>query len=143
MKFKIAIISFTLLFSTLSQANEETCKEKVRIANEAFNSEDLNDLLDKATVAVKECEKAKVRSSPAYVVRGSAYLKLRKTANALSDFKKASAIDPKSEVIQINLCSAYAELKDVKNAKKECKKSMNGSAFKEQAKKILSQVTGS
>ncbi len=143
MTIKIGFISAALFLSIVGHASEESCKEKVRIANQAFNSEDLNDLLNKASEAVKECEKANVRSSPAYVVRGSAYLKLRKTKNALADFKKASAIDPKSEVIQINLCSAYAELKDVKNAKKECGKSMKGSAFKEQAKKILSQVTGS
>ncbi len=143
MRTKTVLIAAALFLSASGHASEETCKEKVRIANQAFNSEDLNDLLSKASEAVKECEKAKVRSSPAYVVRGSAYLKLRKTPEALADFKKASAIDPKSEVIQINLCSAYAELKDVKNAKKECNKSMKGSAFKEQAKKILSQVTGS
>ena len=143
MNHSLILFSAIALFQFPTFANESTCKEKVAAANQLFSSEDYNALLQKATEAVSECEKANVKSAPAYVVLGAANLKLGKTSDALTAFKKASKIDPVSEIIQINLCSTYATLNDEKNAKIECNKSMKGTAFQEQAKTILNQLTGS
>lgn len=96
------------------------CKSLLSKATTEYQSEQYENSYKIAQDAIKACRTENIQSAPVHVIAGASKLRLGQFQLAVNEFLIAEKIDPKSEIIQYNLCSAYGKLNDEKNTNKYC-----------------------
>ncbi len=114
---KIALITI-VLFAVKSHAGP--CSSLIAKAKGEYNAQNYEVSYKTSQAAINACKSENIRSAPAHVLAGISKYAQADYKLALKEYKLAEAIDPKSEIIQKNLCATYSMLKDDINSDKYC-----------------------